>query len=629
MRTAEFTAPNQHHYDRSSVDRWIVSHLGRYRWRLLLLFCMYLISAFSYSAAPLLIGRAIDTLINGGDVATLAPLALAVFVVLAGDGGFNLVGAMQWEYVAKRFSADAREELYASLLEKNQVFHNRQRAGDLMARATDDVNLLAEMVTPGMSIILETAFFSIAPMVFTALTDPQLLLVPTLFFVVYAFAVRAYTRELEPVVERQRVQFGELNAKLEETISGIETVKASAQEPAERKKISGLARLIRDSFVAQGTIEARYLPLLLYAVTIGLQFLHALLRVQAGAIGVAQVITIMGLMAVLRWPTFASIFTFSIVQAGRASAGRILAVIKAHTDLDQNLGGHGETIRGEIVFEHVSFGQPDHAAAGPLLRDVSFRVEPGETVAIVGQTGSGKSSLTQLINRTYDATEGRVLIDGVDVRAWNLDALRSQISKIEQDIFLFSRSIADNIAFGRPDATPAEIETAARAAQAHEFIMQTKDGYATVIGERGMTLSGGQRQRIALARAFLADPRILILDDSTSAIDSATEDEIQKAIREIQRGRTTLLITHRLSQIRWADTIVVLDGGRIEAAGTHETLLRSSALYRRIFARYEEHGAQRKMAGARPLASGLRLQAADGHSDGAPPTAVNPQVTDA
>ncbi len=621
MRSAEFTAPNQYHYNRSSIDRWVISHLWRYRWRLLMTLCTYLISVFSYSAAPVLIGQAVDAMIKGSDVAVLTPLALAVLLALAMDGVFNLSGAMNFEFIAKRFAADAREELYASLLEKNLVFHNRQRAGDLMARATDDVGLLGDMVTPGLSIILETALFSFAPMVFLAFTDVQLLLVPLLFFVVYGFAVRAYTRELEPVVERQRVQFGELNAKLEETISGIETVKASAQEPAERNKVANLARLIRDSFVDQGRIEARYLPLLLYAITIGLQFLHALLRVQAGAIGVADVITVMGLMAVLRWPTFASIFTFSIVQAGRASAGRILSVIKGHTDLDQNLGGHNEPIRGEIVFEHVTYGSADHAAAaGPLLRDVSFKVEPGQTVAIVGQTGSGKSSLTQLINRTYDATEGRVLIDGVDVRAWSLDALRSQISKIEQDIFLFSRSIGENIAFGRPGATPAEIEAAARAAQAHEFIMQTKDGYATVIGERGMTLSGGQRQRIALARAFLADPRILILDDSTSAIDSATEDEIQKAIREIQRGRTTLLITHRLSQIRWADTIVVLDGGRIEACGTHETLLRESALYRRIFARYEGDGAGGMKGAASRAAPRAAERAAERAATRAAPT---------
>ncbi|MBZ0305383.1 MAG: ATP-binding cassette domain-containing protein, partial [Anaerolineae bacterium] len=210
-----------------------------------------------------------------------------------------------------------------------------------------------------------------------------------------------------------------------------------------------------------------------------------------------------------------------------------------------------------------------------------------QTVAIVGQTGTGKSTLTELVNRTYDATSGRILIDGIDVREWNLDALRSQISKIEQDIFLFSRTIAENIAFGAPDASQEQIEQAAKEAQAHQFILSFKDGYQTKIGERGVTLSGGQRQRIALARAFLSNPRILILDDSTSAIDSATEDEIQKAIKRAQQGRTVLLITHRLSQIRWADRILVVDQGKLAASGTHEELLRRSPHYRRIFARYE------------------------------------------
>jgi ATP-binding cassette subfamily B protein len=217
---------------------------------------------------------------------------------------------------------------------------------------------------------------------------------------------------------------------------------------------------------------------------------------------------------------------------------------------------------------------------------VSFRVEPGQTVALVGQTGAGKTSVVKLINRIYDVQRGRVLVDGVDVRDWQLAALRRQISIIEQDLFLFSRSVADNIAFGYPGATQQQIEAAARAAQAHDFIMAFNDGYETVIGERGVTLSGGQRQRLALARAFLTDPRILVLDDSTSAIDSATEDQIQRAIRKAAQGRTTFLITHRLSQIRWADLIVVLQNGQVAAVGDHAQLLQSSTAYRRIFSRY-------------------------------------------
>jgi len=208
---------------------------------------------------------------------------------------------------------------------------------------------------------------------------------------------------------------------------------------------------------------------------------------------------------------------------------------------------------------------------------------PGQTVALVGQTGAGKTSLVKLVNRTYDVTAGQVLVDGVDVRDWNLEALRRNISIIEQDIFLFSRSIAENIAFGDPGAGQEAVQQAARAAQADEFIGTFNEGYATVIGERGVTLSGGQRQRLALARAFLTDPRILVLDDSTSAIDSATEDRIQRAIYAAARGRTTLIITHRLSQIRWADLIVVMRKGRIAAVGKHEDLLKTSEPYRRIF----------------------------------------------
>jgi ATP-binding cassette subfamily B protein len=237
-------------------------------------------------------------------------------------------------------------------------------------------------------------------------------------------------------------------------------------------------------------------------------------------------------------------------------------------------------MQGEIEFRQVSFAYSEGDAA---LEDISFKIKPGQTVAIVGQTGTGKTTLAKLVNRTYDVNTGQILIDGIDVRDWNLETLRRSISIIEQDIFLFSRSIAENISFGQPGASQDAIETAAKAAQADGFIEGFNEGYQTVIGERGVTLSGGQRQRLALARAFLTDPRILILDDSTSAIDSATEDQIQRAIYAAARGRTTLIITHRLSQIRWADLILVLRKGKLVAMGNHAELMQKSPAYRRIF----------------------------------------------
>jgi len=254
--------------------------------------------------------------------------------------------------------------------------------------------------------------------------------------------------------------------------------------------------------------------------------------------------------------------------------------MKREDNLDQNLEGYHEPMKGHVSFNNVSFQYADFE---PAIKDVTFSIHPGQTVAVVGQTGSGKTTLARLINRTYDVAKGEICIDGVNVKDWYLDTLRSQISIIEQDIFLFSRSIKENIGFGNPNATQTEIENAAKAAQAHEFIIELDKGYETVIGERGVTLSGGQRQRLALARAFLTNPSILILDDSTSAIDSETEDRIQKAIFNAAKGRTTFIITHRLSQIRWADLIIVMRKGRISDIGTHEQLMNSSLAYRQIF----------------------------------------------
>jgi len=262
-----------------------------------------------------------------------------------------------------------------------------------------------------------------------------------------------------------------------------------------------------------------------------------------------------------------------------SSARRILELMNRETNLDQNTQGRAEDIKGEVEFRNVSFAY----GTENILEHISFKVKRGQTVAIVGQTGAGKTSLVKLINRTYDTSQGQVFVDGVDVRDWNLAALRSQVSMIEQDIFLFSRSVSDNIAFGKPGADRGEIEAAAKSAQAEDFIQSFDKGYETIVGERGVTLSGGQRQRIALARAFMTEPHVLILDDSTSAIDSATEDKIQRAISNAARGRTTFIITHRLSQIRWADLIIVLKKGRIAAIGTHEDLMKTSDAYSKIF----------------------------------------------
>ncbi|MBN1311990.1 MAG: ABC transporter ATP-binding protein [Anaerolineae bacterium] len=586
LEKAEFRAQNAYQYNLKAPSWWIASHAWRYKLALVGTLIGKTLSIATYSIAPVFVGQAAEAIINPEKAAPNALLyaALGVLGGLVGDGITNLLGSLSIEVIAQKMEADSREELYASLLGKSQTFHDRQRVGDVMARATEDVKTLNSMINPGFAFIYETVLGFLMPIIYIGILNLQLLLVPLIFVAIYIFTVRRYSRRLDPVTTQQRDAFGKINAGLEETISGIETVKASASENFERRKFHDNAHEYRHWFVRQGQLEAGYIPLLWYGITVGAVFLHSLILYQQETISLAEVIAVMGLMNVLSFPVFVSIWSLSLVQVGLASARRILSMITSRTELDQNVGGHSAPIRGDIAFEGVSYGygETDYG-----VYDLSFSVKAGQTVAIVGQTGSGKSTLTQLVNRTYDAGSGRILIDGMDVREWDLNALRSQISKIEQDVFLFSRSIRENIAFGRPDATQEEIEQAAKEAQAHEFILSFDKGYDTEIGERGVMLSGGQRQRLALARAFLSNPRVLILDDSTSAIDSATEDEIQRAIQRAREGRTTLLITHRLSQIRWADMILVMHHGTIVAQGTHDDLLKRSEPYRRIFARYD------------------------------------------
>jgi ATP-binding cassette subfamily B protein len=565
--------------------RWIISHLIRYPLFPLAGILAAVLDNGFYSYIQVFIGRGFDLIATPGwGTGALLMLALSVMGSAVGQGLTGLARNYALEFLAQRIERDARDELYVSLLGKSQTFHGRQRIGDIMARATNDVRMLNLMLSPGLMLIIDSAMAIIVPIVLIGRLRFELLLVPVIFLILLAITVADYNRRLKPVSIAQREQFGTMNAGLAEAIAGIEIVKANVQERYEWAKFTQNARLFRDYFVQQGEIQARYLPMLMFSLAWAGAFLHALLLWQAGGLSLGQVVAFMGLMGTLRFPTFISLFSFNLVQLGVASAERILELINTETELDENPAGVARPIQGEVVFEDVSF---TYDGGKPVLKNISFTARPGETIAIVGQTGSGKTTFTQLINRIFDADSGRVLVDGVDVCDWSLESLRSQISTIEQDVFLFSRTLAENIAFGCADASQEAIEQAAREAQAHEFITSFSDGYDTEVGERGVTLSGGERQRIAIARAFLTNPRILILDDSTSAIDSATEDQIQRAMRRISRQRTTFLITHRLSQIRWADRILVLRRGELVDQGTHEELLERSPDYQRIFARYD------------------------------------------
>lgn len=577
----EFSLPNLYSTDRRGPVRWILSHL-KYQWWLGFIAVIGAIgNAGLAGVVPVMIGQAVN-LVSGGsfDRNRLLQIVLIIIISQTVRGILQFARNFGFEVIAQRIERNIRQELYVSLLGKSMTFHNLQPVGDTMARATNDVREVNFLFSPGVNLVIGSLIFIFVPIVLAPRYHPSLILVPLLFVLIYFILLRFYLKELEPVTDEVRHSFGILNTRLNEALDGIEVVKGAAQEEGEVMLFGKNVDRYRKAAIRQGDIEARFLPALLLAVAMAGGLLHALVLFQQGFINTGDVVAYFGLLVMLSFPTFVSIFAYSRISLGLAGARRILELMNRENNLDQNENGYQGKMRGEVVFEKVSFAYQDGEA---VLKDISFHVRPGQTVAIVGQTGSGKTTLVKLINRIYDVTRGRVLVDGVDVRDWNLEALRRQISIIEQDVFLFSQTIAQNIAFGKSDASLNEIIEAAIAAQADEFIRSFDKGYDTVIGERGVTLSGGQRQRLALARAFLTQPGILILDDSTSAIDSATEDKIQQAIYTAAQGRTTFIITHRLSQIRWADMILVLRRGELVAAGSHDELMETSEAYRNIF----------------------------------------------
>ncbi|MEO0597799.1 MAG: ABC transporter ATP-binding protein, partial [Chloroflexota bacterium] len=470
---SEFRVEGSQTYNHAGPIRWMLSHLWDHKLFFVTALIGYVVAYAAFSYARVLIGEAADLIINPTTQEAVIRVSALILVVLMMDGIGSLIGSLSTETLANRLERDSRHELYTSLLGKSQTFHDQQRVGDVMARATDDVRQLNFTISPGIIFTFDMVLGFVVPIIFIATVNWQLLLVPMLFLVAYIILVNEYSSRLSPVVDAQRQQYGVMNAGLEESISGIEIVKVAAQEAFERLKFGRNAKKYRDFFVKQGQVEAGYLPILAYGIAFGLGFLQAIYLYNAGTLSLADVIAFMGLLGVLRFPVFISLFSLSLLEMGRASAGRILKLMREESSIDDNVDGHIGMVEGAITFENESFGYTDEHL---ILKVISFEVQAGQTVAIVGQTGAGKSTLTQLVGRTYDTDSGRVLVDGVDVSEWQLDALRSQISKIEQDVFLFSRSVADNIAFSAPDATREEIEHAAKEAQAHDFILGFQEG---------------------------------------------------------------------------------------------------------------------------------------------------------
>ena len=481
---------------------------------------------------------------------------------------------------------DMRNRLYAQLLKLSFGFYDRNQTGQIMSRATVDLQNVRFFLGYGLVFVFQHVLTLVGVTAVMFWYDPKLALITLAMTPVLVGLAYRYSHVSHPVLRDVQQKMADVATVAEENIVGVHVVKSFAQEPQEQQKFERRSEAVFGQSVHANRQRALYVPLISFIPLLAqaVILLYGGKQVLNGQMPVGHFVAFNLMLTMLSQPLRMLGMWIGQSQRATASGERIFQVIDEPEEVADTPGATDLPAGdGQIRFEHVSFAyHPERL----VLEDIDLALDAGRTVALIGQTGAGKTTLASLVPRFYDVTDGRLVIDGADVRDVKLESLRAAIGVISQDPFLFSASVRDNIAFGRQGATDEQVEGAARLAQAHEFIVRLPDGYDTIIGERGITLSGGQRQRLAIARALVVDPRILILDDATASVDATTEAHIRLGLRQAMKGRTTIIIAHRLSTIALADEIVVLDGGRVVARGTHDELVESDPVYGQIY----EHG---------------------------------------
>ena len=572
-------------------DRWdpslrtllrLLTFLRPYKWSVV-------VTAFSALALmactitlPYLTRRVIDDVLNGQQEDALLPLVLIVIVVGVIRALFAVMRRMLAGHVSLAVEFDLRDRVFAHLQQLSFGYFDRMPVGQLMSRATSDLQTVRFFLGYGLIFLFMHAFtlvFVTVVLLFinVPLTLLALLMGPALVLV----AARASKRS-HPVLVDVQQKVADVTQMAEESLAGIRVVKAFGQETAQDERFGLRAQAAFTRSMDAARLQSFYQSLMGFLPVLGVAVVIAVGGVMTinGVLTLGEFVQFYLYLAILTWPFRSIGMLIGSAQRAAASGQRVFEILDTEPQVPEPAhpvplpagGGH-------VRLEGVTFGyEPDR----PVLRDLDLDIPAGRTVAIIGPTGSGKSTITQLIPRFYDPQQGRVEVDGADVRDVALDDIRRTVGMVTQDPFLFSDTVRANICFGRPEATDAEVERAARMAQADTFIRALPEGYDTVVGERGFTLSGGQRQRVAIARAILVDPRILVLDEATASVDASTEREISRALANVMEGRTTIIIAHRLSTISLADEIVLIDDGRVAARGEHEALYAESALYREI-----------------------------------------------
>ncbi|MDP2900121.1 MAG: ABC transporter ATP-binding protein [Candidatus Bathyarchaeota archaeon] len=507
----------------------------------------------------------------------------SLILISAGVAVLNYIVRYGTAWFSQKASFEMRSDMYNSLLEQSFSFYDKQRTGQLMARATGDVDQIQRWYDFGMRMFVSTALL-VGLVIWTLFSTNVQLTLLTIVTLPFIFVTMLYFgRKTFPITQTMRQQYGDITSVFQENLMGIKVVRGFAQEGQEEEKLQSELTKYFNSHILTAKYRAFYLPLATLISSIGFVIIlwYGGNQVVAGTLSLGSLIAFYFYVMRIAQPVRMLGPMANLLLRANAASSRVFEVIDAEVSVhDKPDAKEIVKLEGHVEFDHVGFGYDEK---NMVLRDINLDIKPGSTVAILGATGSGKSSIINLIPRFYDVTSGSIKIDGVDIRDYKIKSLREHIGIVRQDPFIFSTTFRENIAYGVENAKMPDIEVAAKQAKIHDYIASTPKGYNTEIGERGVTVSGGQKQRIAIARALLKNPKILILDDSTSSVDTQTEHEIQQALDELLENRTTFIITQRLSSIKKADYIVVLDNGEVYEEGTHEQLISRDGIYRKLY----------------------------------------------
>lgn len=554
-----------------------------YRWRVALALGMVFLSTALVAVQPMLIRFAVDEVYQAGQWHLLGYLALALLLATAARSVLGYLERISMEWIAQRTIYDLRNAIYHQLQSLSFSFYDQAQTGELMSRATADVEMLRRFLSFGILRLTSSALTLAVVMTLLLMMDVRLALVSMASIPLLILAVWRFATTVRPRYRQIQEQLGVITTVLQEVIAGVRVVRAFAQEDREITRFHRENWRYLDLNITTVRMWAFYFPLMTFLGGLGSTVVlwYGGTRVIAGELSVGAMVAFQTLLMQLIMPIRMLGWLVNMASQAAAAGQRVYDILDTASDVrDKPNAVELKRPAGHVRFDGVSFSYDGNA---PILSDISIDARPGQTVALLGATGSGKSTVTNLIPRFYDVTAGTVTIDGRDVRDVTLKSLRANIGMVLQETFLFSASLWDNIAYGRPGVKDEELIAAAKAAQIHDFIVSLPEGYKTLIGERGIGLSGGQKQRVAVARALLMDPRVLILDEATSSVDSETELAMQRALQAVMANRTTFVIAQRLSTVRRAHQIIVLQGGQIVEQGTHDTLLRQNGIYREIY----------------------------------------------